>query len=102
MKKMARVVLTAVGIAFALVVRAQVKIDEQRMERDIEIAENVLSTLVKQQFGKRNFFPYEVDGNYTPGYGVTFRLPMDLGGPMIYMLSDEPKVRMDVGENMTY
>jgi hypothetical protein len=54
---------------------AQNKVDEERMQRDIEVAENILSTLIKQQMGKRNFFPFEVEGSYLPGYGVTFRLP---------------------------
>lgn len=54
---------------------AQGKVDEERMQRDIEVAENILSTLLKQQFDKRSFFPMEVHGNYRPGYGVTFQLP---------------------------
>jgi hypothetical protein len=53
------------------------KIDNVRMERDIEVAENVLSTLIKQQFEQRTFFPMEITGTYQPGYGVTFRLPAD-------------------------
>ena len=52
---------------------------DQRMEQDIEVAENILGTLLRQQQGRRSFFPVEVNGNYMPGYGVTFRLPM--GGP---------------------
>ncbi|MCA6381164.1 MAG: hypothetical protein IM574_07965 [Cytophagales bacterium] len=51
------------------------KLDEARMERDIEVAENILSTLLKQQFDKRSFFPIEVRGNYRAGYGVTFTIP---------------------------
>jgi hypothetical protein len=57
--------------------RAQVKLDEERMQRDIEVAENILSTLLKQQFDKRSFFPMEVRGSYRSGYGVTFQLPVD-------------------------
>ena len=30
---------------------AQTKTDEARMQRDMEITENILSTLIKQQFG---------------------------------------------------
>jgi len=59
------------------------KIDEQRMERDIEVAENVLSTLLRQEFDKQHlFFPLEIEGSYQPGYGVTFRLPADFTTPM--------------------
>jgi hypothetical protein len=61
---------------------AQKQLDEERMQRDIEVAENILSTLIKQQMGKRSFFPFEVEGNYLPGYGVTFRLPNDFFGNM--------------------
>jgi hypothetical protein len=58
------------------------KIDNARMERDIEVAENVLSTLIKQQFEQRTFFPMEITGTYQPGYGVTFRLPADYTAPI--------------------
>jgi hypothetical protein len=58
------------------------KIDNDRMERDIEIAENVLSTLIKQQFEQRTFFAMEITGTYQPGYGVTFRLPADYAAPI--------------------
>jgi hypothetical protein len=58
------------------------KIDNARMERDIEVAENVLSTLIKQQLDQRMFFPMEITGTYQPGYGVTFRLPADYTTPI--------------------
>ncbi len=51
------------------------KVDEERMQRDIEVAENILSTLLKQQYDKRSFFPVEVSGSYRTGYGVTFTMP---------------------------
>ncbi len=54
------------------------KADEERMKRDIAVAENVLTTLIKQQFdNQRMFFPLEVRGSYQSGYGVTFTLPAD-------------------------
>lgn len=62
---------------------AQTKIDEARMQRDVQIAENVLSTLIKQQLGKRSFFPMEVEASYLPGYGVTFRIPSEFFGAFI-------------------
>lgn len=55
---------------------SQTKIDQERMDRDIEIAENALATIIKQQYEKRNMW-LEVKGNYTPGFGVTMRLPND-------------------------
>lgn len=60
---------------------AQKKLDDARMLRDIEIAENVLSTLIKQQF-ERTFFPMDITGTYQSGYGVTFRLPIDYATPI--------------------
>lgn len=77
MKRAVRFLIMSVLICGVMTVWAQNKVDEERMGRDIEIAENVLQTLLRQEFGKRNFFPYEVNGTYMPGYGVTFRLPSD-------------------------
>jgi hypothetical protein len=68
-------------------VRAQ-KIDDARMERDIKVAENVLQTLIRQQFdGQRMFFGLNVSGSYQPGYGVTFRLPADFTTPIAFSVS---------------
>lgn len=61
--------------------------DEERMKRDIEVAENVLGTLIKQQFNnQRTFFPLEVKGSYQSGYGVTFTLPADFTTPIVFSI----------------
>jgi len=61
------------------------KFDEERMQRDIAVAENVLSTLIKQQISnQRTFFPLEVSGSYQAGYGVTFTLPADYTTPIAF------------------
>src|SRR5882672_11464868 len=88
MKHAAKWLMVVVGVASMTSVKGQ-KIDEERMMRDIEVSENVLSTLVRQKIGKRSFFPLEVKGTYTAGYGVTFRLPVD-GGPMTYAFIQGP------------
>lgn len=63
------------------------KIDDARMDRDIEIAENILGTLIKQQFEQeRVFFSLEIRGYYQAGYGVTFRLPTDYATPIALTL----------------
>jgi effector-binding domain-containing protein len=54
---------------------AQNKIDNERMDRDIEVAENALATMIRQQFSRNRYYGMEIKGNYTPGYGVTLRLP---------------------------
>ncbi|HWA34293.1 MAG TPA: hypothetical protein VG737_09205, partial [Cyclobacteriaceae bacterium] len=68
--------LTAFGTYFAM---GQGKSGDEKMDQDIEVAENILSTLIRQQFGKRVFIPMEVHGSYTSGFGVTFRLPENSG-----------------------
>ena len=81
MKRIARGMISAAVLILAVSgAIAQNKIDEQRMERDIEVAENVLETIIKQQFEKRAFFPIEIQGNYMSGYGVTFRIPYEILG----------------------
>lgn len=63
---------------------------DQRMNRDLEVAENILSTMLRQESGRRGFFPVEVKGSYVAGYGVTFRLPMNFGRfPMGAVWSDD-------------
>lgn len=76
-------------VLMALPLFAQ-KIDEARMERDIEVAENVLKTLIRQQFDKqRMFFGLEVEGSYQAGYGITFRLPADFTTPIAMSFSGD-------------
>lgn len=63
------------------------KIDDERMDRDIAVAENVLSTLIKQQFNnQRTFFSLEISGSYQAGYGVSFTIPADYSTPIALML----------------
>jgi len=63
---------------------------EERIERDIEVAENILSTLIKQQLDKKGgFWPLDVEGSYTEGYGVTLRVPYGNFPPMAFSLTTE-------------
>ncbi|MEK6783718.1 MAG: hypothetical protein AABY93_18605 [Bacteroidota bacterium] len=91
MKRIARSMMSAAVLILAVSAAiAQTKIDDQRMERDIEVAENVLGTMIKQQFEKRSFFPMEIEGNYMEGYGVTLRIPYELlGSPWFFGLPPE-------------
>lgn len=60
------------------------RFDQERMDRDIAVAENVLTTLIKQQFSnQRMFFQLQVRGSYQSGYGVTFTLPADYTTPVV-------------------
>jgi hypothetical protein len=50
----------------------------ERITRDIEVAENVLGTLIRQELERKsNFWLTEVKGSYTPGFGVTLRVPYE-------------------------
>jgi hypothetical protein len=94
--------LTALIFSFTTV-GAQSKVDLGRMDRDIEVAENILSTMIKQQFEKRSFFPMEIKGEYREGYGVTFRLPNEVNGPMIWNLGGlAPGVNFSDGNSFAY
>lgn len=96
-------VLTVILFSFALQAVSQSKIDAGRMDRDLEVTENILSTLIKQQFEKRSFFPMEVTSEYREGYGVTFRLPYEVNGPMIWNLGGQaPGVNFLDGNSFTY
>ena len=54
------------------------KVDEERMTRDIAVAEDILGTLIKQQFERQKmFFPLEIKSKYQQGYGITFYIPAD-------------------------
>lgn len=68
--------MVVLGMSWA----AAQKIEDERMQRDIAVSENALSTLIRQEFDKRNFFPMEVKGNYVAGYGVTFTIPTTMFG----------------------
>lgn len=88
MRKAISILWCVVGLAVSPSV-AQ-KIDEARMERDIEVAENILKTLIQQQFDKqRMFFGLEVDGTYQEGFGVTFRLPANFTTPVAFNVSGD-------------
>jgi hypothetical protein len=93
-------IITCFAMVVALgTVQAQ-KLDEERMRRDIEVAENVLSTLIKQQFNnQRTFFPLEVHGSYQPGYGVTFTLPADFTTPIVFSMPSENDIFI-LGDDM--
>lgn len=79
-------------------------IDEDRMKRDIEVAENVLATLIKREVGQeRAFFGLNVKGSYQPGYGVTFRLPPDQSMPLgIYISGDNVQGATVISDGNTY
>lgn len=92
-------IITLLVCGVAHVSRAQ-EFDEERMRRDIEIAENVLTTLIKQEIGQqRTFLGIDVNGSYQPGYGVTFRIPTQHSLPFVIRLSQELEPTMTISNN---
>ncbi|NJN42881.1 MAG: hypothetical protein HC811_12275 [Flammeovirgaceae bacterium] len=88
MKSAVRIIIGVVIATLAMTELFAQKIDADRMDRDIEVAENILGTLIRQKYEKKLFFPLEVEGAYTSGYGVIFRLPGDYFGPLVFSTSD--------------
>jgi hypothetical protein len=84
---MKNILVLMMCIALSPVTLMAQKADDERMKRDIEVAENVLGTLIRQQFGnQRTFFPLEVKGSYQSGYGVTFTIPADFTTPIVFTI----------------
>ena len=53
------------------------EIDQKKMNRDLEIAKNILATLIKT--GSDSFFGGEsIDASYIKDYGVVFTIPEHL------------------------
>ena len=104
---MKRTIQLLAGVIMLMMVlaveRAQAqKLDEERMTRDVKVAENVLATLIKQKFdGKRMFFPLSVTGTYQEGYGVTFSLPADYTTPIIFSFPSEDMVIIDDAQGVS-
>jgi len=99
---------TLAGWILAMPLAYSQKIDDVRMSRDIEIAENILGTLIKQQLEQeRAFYTLDIRGTYQSGYGVTFHLPADYATPLALimmrgsqdtgLLSSEPGMTYSVG-----
>ncbi|HLT72407.1 MAG TPA: hypothetical protein VKZ75_07125 [Cyclobacteriaceae bacterium] len=90
--KLYQFILSALTLTITVNASAQ-QVDQERMNRDIKVAENVLVTLVKQKLdGDRMFFPLNVTGSYQEGFGITFMLPADYTTPIAFGLSrpDQP------------
>ncbi len=103
MNKAARIFVMIGLVAFLTsAAQAQTKIDEDRMQRDIEVTENILSTLIKQHFEKRSFFPMEIKGEYREGHGITYRLPYEFNGPMVWGVGQGSDVTILDGRSYNY
>jgi hypothetical protein len=87
----------------------QAQTNDDRMERDLRVAEDVLSSLIKQQF-ENTWLPVDVQATYRAGYGVTFSVPNFSGplygivAPRVPRVPNAPRVRVysGQGEGFTY
>ncbi|MEX2235153.1 MAG: hypothetical protein WD824_23520 [Cyclobacteriaceae bacterium] len=83
-------IIAIIGLCFQSHETFAQLIDEERMNRDLEVAENVLATLIKQEMGQqKTLFGMDVKASYQPGYGVTFRLPSDNAMPFVINLGGD-------------
>lgn len=100
MKSMIRLMMSGVMVLAGMSVSCGQKIDEERMQRDIAVGENVLSTLIKQKLNSQStFFPLEISGAYQAGYGVTFMLPADYTTPIIFTIARNGDTYTTVGNH---
>ncbi|MDH3649473.1 MAG: hypothetical protein OEQ53_07300 [Saprospiraceae bacterium] len=90
----------------AAFVQAQ-NIDMDRMDRDIEVAENILMTLMEQGVEKQRFMlgHDDIEGSYKDNYGVVFTVPaqrfkFDFVAPAI-KLKDKDDMVIEVPEAET-
>ena len=78
MKRVKKLIFGAVAFMLAGIVAAQ-DIDHDRMNRDIEIAENILNTLSNQGEGYKIYMGgMDIEGSYLEGYGVIFSIPQNI------------------------
>lgn len=77
---------------------------DARMERDIQVAENVLGSLIKQQMGDNVFMPVQVEGSYRPGFGITFSVPNNsiMNWIVVPRAPKAPNVRVSGGQGTGY
>ncbi len=102
MKLMRIAVMIGMVVLVTIRTNAQKNMDMERMQRDIEVTENILSTLIKQKFERRSFFPMEIQGEYREGHGVTYRLPYDFNGPMVWILAPDGDAMIQDGRGQSY
>ena len=59
--------------------------DENQLRREVELAQNILATLIKQQFDERTYVPLDLSVSYQSGYGLTFSMPSSYVLPIVLM-----------------
>jgi hypothetical protein len=80
-----RMLYTGVMVVATTIGAGAQKIDEAQLRREVELSENILATLIKQQFNDQTYVPLEITASYQPGYGLTFSLPSNYVIPLVLM-----------------
>lgn len=79
-----RKILIAIGIAVAGIIIAQQalaqKIDQEKMDRDLEVAETVLSSMLQKSSLNWLRLNKNSSSKYVDGYGVTINIPFGAAG----------------------
>ncbi len=79
-------------------------IDEEKMNRDLEIAKNVLATILKGDT-ERHWGSGSISGSYVQGYGVIFSIPKHYSmihvRPPRAVVAPRVRVRTDVSDDGT-
>ena len=70
---MKRRILLSIAITCSALLTFSQSLDEERMDRDLKIAENILNTIMDG--GDRFYRNNKVESNYIPDYGVIFSIP---------------------------
>ena len=77
MKKTIKILLIIVVTMVGNTPAFSQSIDQDRMERDLKVAENILATLSEDSYGGRRLWGREnVESSYVPDYGVIFTMPI--------------------------
>lgn len=81
-------------------------IDEKKMNRDLEIAKNILATLIKTESSNSYFGGESIDASYIKDYGVVFSIPEHLvyfhTGRNVIAIPEPPSPDVDVHFDFNY
>jgi hypothetical protein len=82
--------LIVIGMLIAAT-QSWAQIDEKRMDRDLEVAKNILGTLMADNNDYMMIGRNMIETSYLPGYGVTFSLPQE----PFFMHFSMPKIKIN-------
>ncbi|MEQ9466566.1 MAG: hypothetical protein RLN88_04090 [Ekhidna sp.] len=72
MKVISKTLVALAALAISVSISSAQSLDEERMERDLKIAENIIGTLLNEN---GRYYHNNVESNYLEDYGVIFSIP---------------------------